>query len=295
VSARSRPDLAALAPRLGHPVVTRFAPSPTGYLHLGHVVNAIYVWGIARALGGSVLLRIEDHDRVRSRPAFERALLDDLDWLGFVPDTGRWPVLRQSDRPSRYEVALQRLRHSQAVYACECSRKSIGHDRYRNTCRARALEESPGRGLRVEMRPGLGRFVDGLVAGEHEAAADESGDLLIRDRDGHWTYQFAVVVDDVEDQVNLVIRGRDLLESTVQQIRLGRMLGRAAPAQFLHHPLVLGPSGRKLSKASGDAGVRELRAAGASAADVIGHAAAAVGLQGTAHPVHAAEVVRLFG
>jgi glutamyl-tRNA synthetase/glutamyl-Q tRNA(Asp) synthetase len=258
-------------------------------------VNAIYVWGIARALGGSVLLRIEDHDRVRSRPAFERALLDDLDWLGFVPDAGRWPVLRQSDRPSRYEAALQRLRHSQAVYACECSRKSIGHDRYRNTCRARALQESPGRGLRVEMRPGLERFVDGLVAGEHETAADESGDLLIRDRDGHWTYQFAVVVDDMEDEVNLAIRGRDLLDSTVRQIRLGRMLGRAAPAQFLHHPLVLGPSGLKLSKASGDAGVRELRAAGASAADVIGRAAAAVGLQGTAHPVHAAEVVRLFG
>src|SRR5688572_24752403 len=89
--------LDTLVSRLGRPPVTRFAPSPTGYLHLGHVVNAIYVWGIARALGGRVLLRIEDHDRIRSRSIFERALLEDLEWLGFVPDGGGDPVRRQSD------------------------------------------------------------------------------------------------------------------------------------------------------------------------------------------------------
>ena len=290
-----RPDLAALASRLGRPLLTRFAPSPTGYLHLGHVVNAIYVWGIARALDGRVLLRIEDHDRVRSRPIFERALLEDLDWLGFVPDAGRSPVLRQSDRLSRYEEALQRLRRSHGVYACDCSRKSIGSERYRNTCRKRTLEEQPGRGLRVEMGPGLERVVDGLIGGEYEAPTDEAGDLLLRDRDGHWTYQFAVVVDDAEDQINLVIRGADLLGSTARQIHLGRMLGRAAPAQFLHHALLLKPSGQKLSKSNRDIGVRELRTAGVIAADVIGRAAAAVGLQGSAHPVNATDVGRLFG
>jgi glutamyl/glutaminyl-tRNA synthetase len=258
-------------------------------------VNAIYVWGIARALGGSVLLRIEDHDRIRSRPGFEQAILEDLDWLGFVPDVGRFPVFRQSDQSSRYEGALERLRTHHPVYACDCSRRDIGGARYGNTCRGRGLEEQPGRGLRVEMRPGSERFIDGLVPGEHEAATDESGDLLLRDRDGHWTYQFAVVVDDEADRVNLAIRGADLLNSTVRQIHLGRMLGRTVPVQFLHHPLLLNLSGQKLSKSSGDAGVRELRAAGACAAEVIGRAAAAVGLQGSAHPVNAANVARLFG
>jgi glutamyl-tRNA synthetase/glutamyl-Q tRNA(Asp) synthetase len=262
---------------------------------LGHVVNAIYVWGIARAIGGSVLLRIEDHDRIRSRVTFERGLLEDLDWLGFVPDTGRRPPLRQSDRPDRYEGALLRLRRFHSVYACDCSRKVIGSECYRNTCRGRALEERPGRGLRVEMTAGAERFVDGLTGAEYEMAAEDSGDLLLRDRDGHWTYQFAVTVDDDEDHINLVIRGADLLSSTGRQIRLGRMLGRTAPARFLHHPLVLAPSGQKLSKANRDVGVKDLRAAGLSAADVIGRAAAAIGLQDSAYPVHATDVVRLFG
>ena len=295
MSARPRPNLAELSSRLDRPLLTRFAPSPTGYLHLGHVVNAVYVWGIARALGGSVLLRIEDHDRVRSRPIFEQAILEDLDWLGFIPDVGRSPVLRQSDQLRRYEDALQHLRRNHAVYVCDCSRRRIGSERYGNTCRGRGLEERPGRGLRVEMGPGIERFVDGLVPDEHKAATDEYGDLLLRDRDGHWTYQFAVVVDDKADRVDLAIRGADLLGSTIRQIHLARMLGRAVPVQFLHHPLLLRPSGQKLSKSSADVGVRELRAAGASAAEVIGRAAAAVGLQGSARPVSATDVVRLFG
>src|SRR5215217_5354179 len=115
-----RPDLARAAARFRHPPLTRFAPSPTGYLHLGHVVNAIYVWGIARALGGRVLLRIEDHDRIRSRPPFEAALLKDLAWLGFEPDSGLQPIVRQSDTPWVYEAALERLRASTHVYACDC-------------------------------------------------------------------------------------------------------------------------------------------------------------------------------
>ena len=102
-----RPDL--VPPRRARrPPVTRFAPSPTGYLHLGHVVNAIYVWGLARAPGGRVILRIEDHDRLRCRPQYEAALLEDLDWLGFVPDEGRHPPARQSDRPSDYRGRTRR-------------------------------------------------------------------------------------------------------------------------------------------------------------------------------------------
>ena len=111
-------------------VVSRFAPAPTGYLHLGHVVNAIYVWGVARALGGSVLVRIEDHDRGRSRVEYETAILEDLAWLGFVPDA---PVVRQRERDAIYEDALSGLRAGGLVYACECSRAEIAAI-YRSRC-----------------------------------------------------------------------------------------------------------------------------------------------------------------
>ena len=289
-----RPDLAALASQLDAPPVTRYAPSPTGYLHLGHVVNAIYVWGIARALDGRVLLRIEDHDRIRSRLPFETALLDDLDWLGFEADAGRHPLVRQSDHQAVYEAALQQLRRAYLVYACACSRKDIGGERYPNTCRGAGLNERRDRGLRVAMDKGMETFVDGILGPQHQSPAEDCGDLLLRDRDGHWTYQFAVTVDDVRDGITLVIRGADLLSSTGRQIRLARMLGRAEPPLFVHHPLILKPSGEKVSKSSGDTGVRELRAAGASPADVIGRAAAAVGLLPEPRAIGADEVANLF-
>ena len=146
-----RPDIAAIAARFTAPPVSRFAPSPTGYLHLGHVVNALYVWGLAGALGGRVLLRIEDHDRQRSRPVYERAILDDLRWLGFLASPGTSGVARQSDRSDLYAAALEQLRGVAAVYACDCSRTDIGGKRYPGRCRTRRLAETPGRGLRVEI------------------------------------------------------------------------------------------------------------------------------------------------
>lgn len=287
--------------------VTRFAPSPTGYLHLGHVVNAIYVWGIAGARGGEVLLRVEDHDRIRSRPEFEAALLEDLGWLGFLPvgsgglaacTCTRAPctqTYRQSDHDEVYERALGELRRTHHVYACDCSRKDIGGECYPGTCRDRHLAVVPGRGLRVELAPGIESFVDGLLGPQEQSPAAECGDLLVRDRDGHWTYQFAVTVDDHNDGVTHVIRGADLLSSTGRQMRLARMLGRAEPPEFLHHPILLNPSGEKLSKSSGDTGVRERRAAGVPAEEVIGRAAHAAGLIDRTRPVAASEVHTLFG
>lgn len=275
-------------------VTTRFAPSPTGYLHLGHVLNAIYVWGLAGAYGGRVLLRIEDHDRIRSRPEFEAAILDDLDWLGFAADDGRNPLVRQSNHASRYEDALTRLRQRFHVYACSCSRKDIGGERYPGTCRHQGNSDRPGAGIRVQIDPGAEVFDDVLLGPIEQTPADQCGDLLIKDRDGNWTYQFAVTVDDIAEGVTLVIRGRDLVESTARQIRLARMLGRAEPPRFAHHPLVPGPNGEKLSKSLGDTGVRELRAAGLTAAEVIGRAAAHAGLVERPRPISAAEVARLF-
>jgi glutamyl-tRNA synthetase/glutamyl-Q tRNA(Asp) synthetase len=257
-------------------------------------VNAVYVWGVARALGGTVQLRIEDHDRIRCRPEYERALLDDLDWLGFVPDEGRHPLDRQSDRPFAYEQAVQRLALSNHVYACRCSRRDIGGDRYDGRCRTRGVPMGGDTGVRVAVAAGVERFNDLALGWLEQDPAGQAGDLLLKDRDGHWTYQLAVTVDDLRQEITLVIRGEDLLSSTGRQVRLGRMLGRLEPPRFLHHPLVIGPRGEKLSKSARDTGIRELRARGLSPAAVIGRAAAAVGLVASATDVTATEVAQLF-
>jgi glutamyl-tRNA synthetase/glutamyl-Q tRNA(Asp) synthetase len=253
---------------------TRYAPSPTGHLHLGHVANAIYVWGLARQAGGRVLLRMENHDRIRCRPEYETQILEDLAWLGFEADEGLHPLLRQSDRIDRYREALEQLRRSSHVYACDCSRKRISSEQYDGFCRSRGLAEGPGRGVRVEMSGG--------------------GDLLVRDRDGHWTYHFAVTVDDIDHQITHIIRGKDLQATTSPQLELRRMLGVGTVPTYVHHPLILKPNGEKLSKSAGDTGVRDLRAAGLSAADVIGRAAAAVGLIDRPRPIFARTVSELF-
>ena len=273
--------------------ITRFAPSPTGYLHLGHVVNALRVWDTARRLGGKVLLRIEDHDRTRCRPEYERALLEDLEWLGLEPDIA--PVAsfragrsdyRQSDCGAHYEAALAGLRAAGLAYVCECSRKDIAAEvpdrfneemRYPGTCRGKGLEPAPGRGWRVVMDDGAEVFDDVRLGPQRQSPADQCGDLLVRDRLGNWTYQFAVTVDDMRHGVDLVIRGEDLLASTGRQIRLARLLGRHEAPRFLHHPLLVKASGEKLSKAARDTGIRDLRAAGVPAHEVLARAAAAAG------------------
>ena len=272
---------------------TRFAPSPTGYLHLGHVANAIYVWGIARARGGRILLRLEDHDRGRCRAEYEAAILEDLEWLGLEPDQGMMhefragrSVYRQSDNTHRYEAAQERLAESFRVYACDCSRKEIAGDsdlpdqetRYPGRCRDRNLVPGPGRGMRVVVEAGEERFDDGLLGPQRQDPSGQCGDLLLKDRHGNWTYQFAVTVDDMEQEIDLVIRGEDLLASTGRQIRLARMLGRAAPPAFMHHRLIRHDSGAKLSKSNRDTGVRDLRAAGQSPGWVLGQAAHFTGL-----------------
>ena len=303
-------DLAALRDRLPPAPLTRFAPSPTGFLHLGHVANAIWVWGIARALGGGVLLRIEDHDRGRSRREYEGAALDDLEWLGLVPDRGRPAELRhgpspfrQSDSGEVYAAALDRLARSAEVYGCDCSRRDIALEagdpfneetRYPGRCRARGLPPGPGRGIRVVLPEATETFSDARLGARAQAPASQCGDLLLRDRTGNWTYQFAVVVDDQRHGVDLVIRGEDLLSSTGRQIMLGRMLGRERPPEFLHHPLIRKDDGVKLSKSSGDTGVRELRAAGAMPEAVLGEAAWRTGLLEQPRPLAPGALPALF-
>ena len=303
---RRVPDFAVLAARLSARPRTRFAPSPTGWLHLGHVVNAIYTWGVAGALGGAVLVRIEDHDRERSRPEYERAMIDELAWLGFWPEDETSATAhmyaRQSDRGATYARALAALEARGLVYACGCSRKQIEQLatdgacelRYSGTCRDLGLRAQAGTGLRLRLEAGQEQFEDALLGPQVQNPAAQSGDLLIRDRVGQWTYQFAVTVDDTDQHIDLVIRGADLLASTGRQIRLARLLGRTVPPVFLHHPLLHGDTGVKLSKSNRDTGIRELRAQGLSPADVIGLAAARAGLIDRPRPVPAGDVSGLI-
>jgi glutamyl-tRNA synthetase/glutamyl-Q tRNA(Asp) synthetase len=273
-------------------VLTRFAPAPTGYLHLGHVVNAQHVWGAARDRGGQVLLRIEDHDRQRSRVEFEQAILEDLAWLGFAHDGN---ITRQSERGPIYQEALLRLIDRGLVYGCTCTRAEITSGtgyrfpvtgnpelgtselRYPNTCRDKRIPLSDHVGWRVIMEPGVERFVDGILGPQEQAPSEQCGDLLVRDRLGNWTYQFAVTVDDHLQRITDVIRGEDLLASTGRQIRLARLLGRDTPPRFWHHRLIMKSPTQKLSKSDGDTGVRDLRASGWTREQVLEKA---VNLQG---------------
>jgi glutamyl/glutaminyl-tRNA synthetase len=314
-------------------IITRFAPAPTGFLHLGHVVNAIYVWGMARRASGRVLLRIEDHDRQRSRAVYEQAIIEDLEWLGF--DADGLPV-RQSERGPIYERALAHLRAQGLVYPCSCSRADIvtalatdSIDRWPNssppypgTCRTRAVAERPDDAdtapragalvradgadrtdrtderdvsLRVRLEPAAMRFVDLRHGAQQQEPFRQCGDLMIRDRERNWTYQFAVTVDDMEQGITLVVRGDDLLDSTGRQLQLAALLGRGEAPRFLHHPLIVKGGGgasppQKLSKSDGDTGVRHLRAAGWTAQRVIGHAAFQAGLVPDSRDVSADEV-----
>ncbi len=308
VTGSARPDLRALRSS----PVTRFAPAPTGYLHLGHLVNALYTWGIARATGGRVLLRIEDHDRQRSRPEYEAAMLDDLERLGLVPDeppiaafrSGATPF-RQSNSETVYAAALQRLAGAGLVYACACSRstfttwetehggpwRGIGCP---GGCRSLGLDvDGRSLALRVAVGAGSERWVD-ILAGPVSDEPAAGGDPLVRDRAGNWTYGFCVVVDDARHGVDLVIRGRDLLHATPVQLRLARLLGRETPPRFLHHPLVRGVSGQKLSKAEGDTAVRSMLDAGATPTGLFGRAARLAGLREDDAPIEPEALATLF-
>lgn len=313
-SARPDPRILPAAP------VTRFAPAPTGLLHLGHLVNMVYVWGVAQATDGRVVLRIEDHDRQRSRPAFEAGILDDLERLGLVPDEPPPAALRagpsphrQSDNGPAYVAALNRLGAAGLVYACACTRATFAHweaSRGRpwrgigcpGGCRALDLDQagtwsaspaSPGPSLRVAVGAGSEPWVD-LLVGPVSGEPAEPGDPVVRDRIGNWTYALCVVVDDLADGVDLVIRGRDLLGATPVQLRLARLLGRLSPPQFLHHPLVRLASGRKLSKAQGDTSVRAMLEAGSEPEALLGQAVRLAGLRPEAVPVRADELGSLF-
>lgn len=282
-------------------VVGRFAPSPTGRLHLGNLRSALLGWLAARAANGTFLLRIEDLDPDRSKPEHVDGIFEDLEFLGLGWDG---TVLHQSRRAEVYREALERLRATGRVYECTCSRAEVaraasaphvGEDGplYPGTCRGGATPR-PGRtpSLRFHVTPGVVEFVDQLHGPFRQDVEHAVGDFVVQRTDGVASYQLAVVVDDAASGVTQVLRGDDLLSSTPRQLRLLEALGLAAPT-YAHVPLLLQPDGKRLAKRDGALTARGLRDRGVTAEAIIGLLAKWSGL-GDGAPCKASELVPGF-
>ena len=272
-------------------MTTRFAPSLTGYLHLGHVLHMLYVWTLARARNGKVICRIEDHDLSRRRPEYETAILENITWLGFVPDEGLSvdnadspSEFRQSDSSEYYEKMLAALQKQGWVYGCECTRKQIQIAQstpsdelcYSGTCADKGLPLN-GNIVRFRVPEGEVRFNDLRLGDSCQIPKEQCGDFSLRDRQGQWTYQFACVCDDIRQGINCIIRGEDILSSTARQIQLFQAFGAPRPTYF-HHPLICDEFGEKLSKRQHSESISQLRDSGHSAEEIIGRAAFSGGL-----------------
>jgi glutamyl-tRNA synthetase len=264
-------------------VAGRFAPSPTGDLHLGNLRTALVAWLAARAGGRSFLVRMEDLDRVTSSHEHERRQLADLAALGLDWDG---PVVRQSERFAVHRAEIDRLVAAGRVYECFCTRREIRAEieaaasaphahlpdgAYPGTCRdlgadARARRRATGRRPALRLRAEAAEIeVHDVVGGRFAGTVD---DVVLARADGVPAYNLAVVVDDAAQGVTQVVRGDDLLPSTPRQVLLQRLLGRPTP-EYLHVPLVLGPDGRRLAKRDGAVTLGDLAAVGTSPADVL--------------------------
>lgn len=232
----------------------RFAPSPTGPLHLGSLVAALASWLDARAVGGAWIVRIEDLDPPREVPGASERILQQLEACGLASDE---PVLFQSERSAAYEEAFRTLMAKGLLYGCACSRKEIEDaiaarpgwpgGVYPGTCAAVTVPPTAVRAWRVRVPDETLAFVDRLAGTYSQQLAREVGDFVIRRADGLWAYQLAVVVDDAHQRITDVVRGADLLDNTPRQIHLQRALGLPRP-RYLHVPIVVNERGEKLSK-----------------------------------------------
>ncbi len=290
----------------------RFAPSPSGEMHLGNAFSALLAWLSVRSRGGTMVLRLEDLDPDRCRRSYCDALETDLRWLGLDWDEGGsagGEAYYQSRRDDFYHAALEKLREADLLYTCYCSRgelhaagaphNSDGDVIYSGACRAltqeqRAEKEKTRRpAVRIRVPAQEISFVDGLQGKYGERLDLHCGDFILRRSDGVYAYQLAVVVDDAWMGIDEVVRGRDLLSSTPRQMYLQRLLGYATPS-YVHVPLLTAPDGRRLSKREADLSIAALRAQGVSAEQVIGWLACAAGLTETNQPVSARELIHSF-
>jgi len=294
----------------------RYAPSPTGTLHLGNLRTALLAWLFARCAGGQFVLRVEDLDRPRVRPGTSEEMLADLRWPGLDwdegPDCGGpYAPYVQSERQVVYEEYLRRLQDAGLIYPCYCSRAEIARaasaphgdegPRYPGTCRElsaarRRQYEAEGRRPSLRLRVPDERvvsFTDEIVGPLSQHVQEAVGDFIVRRSDGIFAYQFAVVVDDGLMRINQVVRGVDLLSSTARQILLFELLGLPVPT-FAHVPLWLDRNGHRLSKRIQSEGLAPLRAAGLTPGEVIGQLAASCGLSEPGEAIDALKLMQRY-
>ena len=283
----------------------RFAPSPSGRMHLGNALSAMLAWLSAKHQGGEILLRIEDLDPARSKAEYARGIMDDFRWLGLLWDRR---ATDQSRRGEAYAAALRQLEQMNLIYPCYCSRDQLhaasaphasdGRVIYAGTCRhltaAEIAEKSSLRppALRLAVPDERWGFTDGHMGRYEENLAADCGDFLLRRSDGMFAYQLAVVVDDAAMGVTEVVRGADLLDSTPRQLYLYHLLG-LTPPRFYHVPMLLAPDGRRLSKRDRDLDFGYLRQH-FSPEEIIGLLGHLAGLMERWEPVSARELAHDF-
>ncbi|MCQ2104280.1 MAG: glutamate--tRNA ligase family protein [Fibrobacter sp.] len=291
----------------------RFAPSPTGYLHEGHLLSALYVWAAAKKWNLHIHLRIEDHDRGRTRQAYIDGIREDLEWLGFQYHSQSI----QSERQEIYREVLQKLTDHNLVYPCTCSRKQLesenprsntGEIIYQGKCRnlaenLKAKGESysscilPPHNLRFRITDKIINWQDLRLGSFSENPAEQCGDFPIVDRDGFFTYQFCVCVDDLDQGITHIVRGEDIVNSTARQIELSQAICQTTggtigsiPLEYphptyLHHGLITDPSGKKLSKRELAHSIRQDKEAGVTPEQLLGRVLFKAGFQQTDTPV----------
>lgn len=295
-------------------VVGRFAPTPSGQLHLGNLFCSLIAWLAAKSQGGKILLRNEDLDVERSRPEYALQAQRDLEALGLFWDeggdrSGPHAPYDQSQRFPFYRTQLERLENQGLVYPCFCSRAQLhaasaphasdGETIYAGTCRGLSPQEVAERSktrapaLRLQVPEETIAFTNLHYGPQQQYLPTGCGDFILRRSDGVYAYQLAVVADDGAMGVTQVVRGRDLLSSTPRQILLYRLLGWPVP-EFGHTPLLLAPGGRRLSKRDGDQCLSGLLEKGLTPRDVVGRLAFLAGLVEEPCPITPEELLPRF-
>ena len=292
-------------------VVGRFAPSPSGRMHLGNVFSCLIAWLSARSKGGEVVLRLEDLDPDRCRKTYSAQLEEDLHWLGLDWDRGGLsdePEYCQSACSGYYAQAFRSLEEKGLLYPCFCSRgelhaasaphSSDGNLVYAGTCRNLTEEQRREKSrlrrpaIRIRVPEETVSFTDGNLGPYSENLAEDCGDYIVRRSDGVYAYQLAVVVDDARMGITEVVRGSDLLSSTPRQIWLQRQLGLSTP-QYYHLPLLLAPDGRRLSKRDRDLDLGELKQHYASE-EVVGILSCLAGQMEEPAPIRPEDLISSF-
>jgi len=290
----------------------RYAPSPTGSLHLGNARTALVAWLRARSQGASFVLRVEDLDEPRTVAQAVEGNLHELAWLGLDwdegPDVGGpHAPYRQSERHHLYEAALARLTRQGLIFECYLSRRELrelssaphgqapvyGEAQRRLNERVVAEKRAQGKqpALRLRVEPGELKFEDAFLGPQRFDALRDVGDIVLRRADGAWAYQLAVVVDDIAMGIEEVVRGADLLPSTAAQLLLYRRLG-AKPPRFAHVPLLLDETGERMAKRRGSLTLESLRSAGIDPGRVVGLLAHSLGLLPERRPVTPQELAQ---